>query len=286
MRSDVRFLAVTSPEGATTPAAQWKPLASARLEEDKIYMQWADGAASLSGYAYVRVDASWGASGHSIAFAVDQDGKVSDSLLRKWAEVLLKPQILRGVFQPQAWQNDYAVDVDGALEFDVAPILALQDLDDMRSLVERAHRDLDWMSEYIPVVHDGPFSVQAGDVQDWLELISMMADLEFELESFDDITEPIWSDFQAEISKVLQYRQEAWPSRGQKLQVSVQQLECVIAAVQDLRNSASDDGCSDGLMVVDGQYLAQLEQALAPIRAHIQREELDAALPDPAPGPG
>lgn len=72
-------------------------------------------------------------------------------------------------FRPQAWQHDYANDVDGAVEFDATvPFLALP-LDRIREFKEHDH-DSDALADYLDArwEHNGPFEVDV-DVDAWLE---------------------------------------------------------------------------------------------------------------------
>lgn len=75
-------------------------------------------------------------------------------------------------FQPQAWQNDHAIEVDGAREFDCGAILLALEARQFRAAAAsiRAGNDhaLDCLAEAAGLVggadgHDGPFSVTVDD---------------------------------------------------------------------------------------------------------------------------
>jgi hypothetical protein len=76
---------------------------------------------------------------------------------------------LTAVFQPQAWVNNYAVDTDGAVEFDATEALLGRDLDYIHRYAECSY-DSDALADDLPERqnHSGPFEVEC-DVWAWLE---------------------------------------------------------------------------------------------------------------------
>lgn len=75
---------------------------------------------------------------------------------------------LMATFRPQAWQNDYALDVDGSEEFDATEAFLSLPLDEIRSF--REHREeSDDLASGLPAreAHHGPFEVDV-DVDGWL----------------------------------------------------------------------------------------------------------------------
>ena len=72
-------------------------------------------------------------------------------------------------FRPQAWQNGYAVDVDGKVEFDATGKLLTLSLDEIREFKENDY-DSDNLADDLPERqdHDGPFEVDT-DLDGWME---------------------------------------------------------------------------------------------------------------------
>jgi len=66
-------------------------------------------------------------------------------------------------FQPQSWINDYAVNIDGAYEFDVTDLVKKMgrkealEIDDCDYSADNLWHD--WVSDHPDKDHDGPFSV-------------------------------------------------------------------------------------------------------------------------------
>lgn len=76
---------------------------------------------------------------------------------------------LMAVFQPQAWVNDYAINIDGAVEFDATEAFLGRSLEFIRKYAECSY-DSDVLADDLPErqQHDGPFEVEC-DVWAWLE---------------------------------------------------------------------------------------------------------------------
>jgi len=67
-------------------------------------------------------------------------------------------------FQPQAWINDYAVDIDGAFEFDVTKMIQQMGREAALEIEDSDYSSDDLYHVYCDQhpghpVHDGPFSV-------------------------------------------------------------------------------------------------------------------------------
>lgn len=76
---------------------------------------------------------------------------------------------LIATFRPQAWVNDYAIDIDGRVEFDATEKFLSLPLDTIRDFAEN-NFDSDRLAEDLPEYadHHGPFEVDA-DIDGWLE---------------------------------------------------------------------------------------------------------------------
>jgi hypothetical protein len=79
----------------------------------------------------------------------------------KQADAALKPPQKRivAVFQPQAWQNDYAIDVDGRTEVDVTEQVLALPLDRIHDLGDDDY-DSDDLVDVEALGHNGPFYVE------------------------------------------------------------------------------------------------------------------------------
>lgn len=76
---------------------------------------------------------------------------------------------LMATFRPQAWINDYAVDIDGSVRFDATePFLSLP-LARIRAFQQNNY-DSDYLSDALPQrnEHSGPFEVDV-EIDEWLE---------------------------------------------------------------------------------------------------------------------
>lgn len=78
---------------------------------------------------------------------------------------------LMATFRPQAWQNDYAINIDSPVDFDATEALLRRSLKDIK-----AYKEHDYSSDYLAgesnlraaEEHDGPYEVDC-DVDSWLE---------------------------------------------------------------------------------------------------------------------
>jgi hypothetical protein len=76
---------------------------------------------------------------------------------------------LIATFRPQAWIDDYAVDIDGKVDFDVTQALLELPLEKIRTFKEHNH-DSDVLADDLQEQkdHSGPFEVDV-DIDKWLE---------------------------------------------------------------------------------------------------------------------
>lgn len=67
-------------------------------------------------------------------------------------------------FQPQAWINDYAVDIDGAYKFDVTDQILAMGKDKAREVEDSDYSSDElwqaWVADHPDQDHDGPFRVE------------------------------------------------------------------------------------------------------------------------------
>lgn len=70
---------------------------------------------------------------------------------------------LRLHFQPQEWQNDYAVNIDGAREFDATHAILDLPLEEIRRLKTNSYESDDLVPDEVMNGHSGPYYVSV----DW-----------------------------------------------------------------------------------------------------------------------
>jgi len=67
-------------------------------------------------------------------------------------------------FQPQAWINDYAVDIDGAYDFDVTDMIVAMGKEKALELENNQYNSdalwQAWVADHPDKDHDGPFYVE------------------------------------------------------------------------------------------------------------------------------
>lgn len=198
---------------------------------------------------------------------------------------LLNPRI-SAVFRPQAWQADYAVEVDGKQSFDALPALLKMSFVDVCNML-RGGRDFDELANRLPArqEHPGPFEVDlpfAAAIPVAVKLLTgravAHADLAFVAGMGLDelIDEPLWDDFRAVAAEVSasrnvlreasQAQQVAEPNGPQALQAQIQQLQAQLQRAQGMV-SILYGALNDASLVVDASqdeeyaYQAELEAA-------------------------
>jgi hypothetical protein len=92
-----------------------------------------------------------------------------DALMKQYRRLRTKGLRLMATFRPQAWINNYAVDIDGAVTFDATDALLTLDLEGVRTFREHSEQS-DRLADDLPArqVHSGPFEVDV-DIDDWLD---------------------------------------------------------------------------------------------------------------------
>lgn len=105
-----------------------------------------------------------------------------------WVEKVDAPFQILATFQPQAWINDYATDVDGAQQVDVTREvlrLAKENLEDLHQLKDaRDNTDALVANKLDDIGHKGPFTI-------WVENALRQA---FDVSELGDITEEMVED--------------------------------------------------------------------------------------------
>ena len=108
----------------------------------------------------------------SAEFAVEHAAKIIESpqaLTNEGVRTMGKKTDKRILanFQPQSWINDYAVNIDGAYEFDVTKLILAMGRSEALEIsdCDQASDNLwrDWVSAHPDKDHDGPFSVTVED---------------------------------------------------------------------------------------------------------------------------
>lgn len=101
-------------------------------------------------------------------------------------------------FVPEAWINDYAIEVDdGRVAFNAIPALLKMKLADVQEMFEKGV-DFDELSEGLPAreSHDGPFEVEI-DEADLTNMVCLLSDFVGALDkcTMAEVTPAMWDDF-------------------------------------------------------------------------------------------
>lgn len=102
-------------------------------------------------------------------------------------------------FLPQAWINDYAIEIDGAVDFNVLPAVIKAGREALRSAFN-GNGDLDFLAEELEAAkaHSGPFEVVLDEeaVVRMIRLMSSRGPMGIsDLYSFDTIDQMTWNAF-------------------------------------------------------------------------------------------
>ena len=178
-------------------------------------------------------------------------------------------ELVRGVarcqvpatFRPQAWVDDYAVDIDGKTSFNCLGALLSMDADEVRAMFGRG-RDFDRLADGLPARegHEGPFEVDV-DAKALLRLINQFAAESREIGSITALSDHGWRRF-VQMTSSVQLQRGA--GEGTRPVVIANELQQARRLVQRLYEALSD--ASGAVSASEGEqyaYQAELEEAKA-----------------------
>jgi len=213
---------------------------------------------------------------------------------------LINPKIL-ATFQPQAWQNDYAIDIDGAEVFDALPVLLKWTFGDVAAMLS-ARDDFDDLASDLAArkAHNGPFEVRLHNAAAIPVAVKLLlgrpvtpGDRHFCTGSDlnDLLDEAQWDEFRSISSEVITLRESIRggmetsppaPTRVERLEAEVARLNARIAdahGVVSILYGALDDASSVVDAGSDERYAYQAELEAGASFLGIERDSVRTERP-------
>lgn len=145
----------------------------------------------------------------------DADGEFQPGALSTQAMRILLCNI-GATFRPQAWMNDYAVDVDGAFGFNAAAVLMEMNLSDVKEMFAE-NNDFDCLAIGLAAreMHAGPFEVDIEESEAVSTICRLAGYRPFDCMS--NVTPVIWNAFCANAKAILALHESVKTDEAQTL---------------------------------------------------------------------